>query len=186
MQVCIMKILSVLVVAMSACCSMHAQTEMGDGPETSNRWGMISFHYVQTPQFNGNANTGFGFQFFFDTDANRRFWSGASFTITGINRRSGMLIGGGGGAWLVGTGRLGVFSYAMTGLGISSNSGLTGFNFFTDPSLTFGWASQIGLGACIEIVHNVRIHVTGMAMHFSNEQGATPLGVQAGIVLGGR
>lgn len=106
--------------------------------------------------------------------------------LTGVDRRRAVIVGPSAGAWIVGNGRLGVFSYLMSGLNMSSNSGLTGLNFFTDPSLTFGWASQLGIGGCVEIATNIRLHLTGIAMHITNEQGATPLGVQAGILLGGR
>lgn len=186
MHVCTMKIQLVTVLLLCGIVTTHAQTEMGDGPETTKRWSMLSFQYTQIPQFGGHSNTGFGFNFFFNPDDTRRFWPGVTMTITGVGRRNAVMIGGGGGAWIVGTGRLGVFSYAATGMSMSSTNGLTGFGFFTDPSLSFGWASQFGIGGCIELLHNVRIHLTGTALHFSNEQGATPLGVQIGITMGGR
>lgn len=181
-----MKILVAFVLCLASTFTVMAQTEMSDESTTTKGWTLISFHRVWTPQLNGIPNGGFGANVFFTSNASRTAWGGATVTFSGIGQRYAMLIGAGPGLWLAGTGRLGLFSYLMTGVNLSSNSSITGFNFLSDPSLTVGWGSQLGIGACAEIFHNVRLHVTGMAMYLTNEHGATPVGIQAGLVLGGR
>ncbi|MCO6466572.1 MAG: hypothetical protein J5I53_08155 [Bradyrhizobiaceae bacterium] len=177
-------LLACLILLCSA--SVWAQEEMSDATETSNSWMLLSLHRVWTPQLNGMPNGGFGLSTFFNNSTDRRVWPGVTLTFTGLNQRYAMVLGGGVGMWLAGTGRLGLFSYAMTGASLSSSSTITGFNYFADPTVTVGWASQVGIGGCVELYHNIRLHLTGMAMHLSNEQGATPFGAQLGLVFGGR
>lgn len=163
---------------------LRAQTELGTSSAPSNAWGLVSVHRVWLPQDNNRHNDGFGFCFFSSIDDDRRWWAGLNFITTGIRRRDAMALEGGLGVWLAGTARLGAFSYLTTGMGASSNSGLAGFDFFTDPSMTFGWASQAGVGACAEITSNIRVQATVVGMWFTNE-GVTPYGLQLGIITGG-
>ncbi len=169
-----------------ASCPILAQTEMGADRTPATSWSMLSIHRVWVPQNNDRFNDGFGLNVFATASDDRRLWAGGTLVTTGVGERDALALEGGLGYWLVGTGRLGAFAYLTTGLGLTSNSGLTGFDFFTDPTLTVGLASQVGLGGCIEVATNIRVHATAVGMWFTNERGATPYGVQLGIIFGGR
>jgi hypothetical protein len=163
-----------------------AQTEMGDDRAPGTSWTLLSIHRVWVPQNNNRFNDGFGLSFFSTLDADRRWWAGGTLTTTGVGERDALALQAGMGLWLVGTGRLGAYMYLTTGLGMTSASGLTGFNFFTDPTLSFGLATQGGIGGCLEVYKNIRLHTNVIGMWFTNENGATPYGVQLGITFGGR
>ncbi len=165
---------------------VSAQTEMGDIRGPSKSWTMLSFHRVWVPQNNNKHNDGFGASFFATTDPERILWFGGTITTTGVAKRELLAIEAGVGVWIVGSARLGMFGYLTSGLGMSAQSGLTGFNFFTDPTLTFGLATQGGVGGAFEIASNIRLHVTAVGMWYTNEQGATPYGLQVGLTFGGK
>jgi hypothetical protein len=166
--------------------SITAQTELGRMSAPSKSWTMLSLHRVWTPQYNGFPNGGFGVNAFFSVDDGRRSWLGLSIMGTGLDKRTAMGLMIGAGWWIIGDSRLGAFGYAMSGLGISSATGLTGFNFFSDPTTFYGLASHTGLGGSVEIFTNFKIHLNGYAMWFTTDGGPTPLGLQVGLTLGGR
>ena len=139
-----------------------------------------------TPQFNGFPNGGFGVNSFFSVDNVRRFWVGFSIVGTGLDKRDAIGITPGVGWWILGDSRLGMFGFGMAGLGVSSDDALTGFNFFSDPTTKYGLATQAGLGVCVEVFTNVKIHLNGYGMWFTTDGGPTPLGAQMGLTLGGR
>jgi len=165
---------------------VRCQEETGEMSEPSQSWTMLSLHRVWTPQFNGFPNGGFGVQSFFSLGQERNPWIGFSVIGTGLEKRDALAVDFGIGDWFVGDSRLGGFCFAMTGLGMSSGSGLTGFDFFSDQSLVYGLATQAGIGGSVEAFTNVKIHVTAFGMWFTTDGGATPYGVQFGLTFGGK
>ncbi|RPI69264.1 MAG: hypothetical protein EHM43_02320 [Ignavibacteriae bacterium] len=165
---------------------LSAQEEMGDISTPSRSWTMLSVHRVWTPQANDMPNGGFGVNAFFSVDADRRAWAGFSIVGTGLVKRDALAINAGMGWWFLGDSSLGAFAYGMTGLGITSANGLTGFDFFSDPTSTYGLASQAGLGGAVEIFTNLKIHLNAYGLWFTNDGGVTPYGLQLGLTFGGR
>lgn len=163
-----------------------AQEELGDISSPSRSWSMISIHRVWVPQQNNRPNGGFGVNAFFGLDADRRTWAGVSILGTGIGERDALLINGGAGWWFVGDASLGGFTYLMTGLSTTSGNALTGFNFFSDPTTTYGLGSQFGVGGAVEVFTNIKLHVNAYGLWLTNDGGVTPYGLQFGLTFGGR
>jgi len=177
-----------LALIIALCCTLPsmAQTELGGTSAPSKAWTMLSIHRVWTPQYNGFPNGGFGVNGFFSLDSDRRAWLGFSILGTGIDKRDALAVTMGMGWWMLGDSKLGAFSFLMSGLGISSANGLTGFGFFSDPTTAYGLATQAGLGGSVEVFTNIKIHLNAFGMWFTTDNGATPLGAQLGLPLGGR
>lgn len=135
---------------------------------------------------NGYPNGGFGMQVFIALGNTRNPWLGFSLLGTGLEKRDALAINTGIGTWFLGDSRLGAFCFAMTGLGVTSSSGLARFNFLSDPTTRYGLASQAGVGGAIEVFSNVKIHLTAFGMWFTNDGGLTPIGLQAGLTFGGK
>ena len=179
------KLILTLVLASATTCA-YSQTEMGgDFEKASKSWVMINLHSVWTPQFNNAPNLGFGFNAFSELGTSN-VWLGGAFFGTGIRDRQALAINMGLGTWIIGTSKLGAFGYLSTGLGVSADRTAVGFNFFNDVSTTWGLASQAGLGGSVELFSNIKVHLAGYGMWFTDNKGATPLGVQLGLTLGGR
>ncbi len=147
---------------------------------------MLSVHRVWTPQLNGYPNGGFGIQMFVGLGSSRNTWMGFSVLGTGLEKRDALAIDMGVGTWFIGDSRLGAFCFAMSGLGVTSGSGLARFNFLSDPTTRYGLASQAGVGGAIELFSNVKVHLTAFGMWFTTDGGPTPFGLQAGLTFGGK
>lgn len=163
-----------------------SQEEAGMNSQPSVSWTMLSVHRVWTPQYNGYPNGGFGVQTFFGMGHNRNPWFGFSIIGTGLERRDALAINFGFGTWFLGDSRLGAYGFAMSGLGMSSSSGLTGFNFFSDRTLVYGLASQAGVGGAAEVFTNIKVHLTLYGLWFTTDGGPTPVGLQLGMTFGGK
>ncbi len=164
----------------------RAQEELGDMSGPSRSWSMISIHRVWVPQANDRPNGGFGINGFFGIDADRRTWVGFSVLGTGVVERDALLINAGLGWWFLGDASLGAYTYAMTGLSTTSANALTGFNFFSDPTTTYGLGSQLGVGGAVEVFTNIKLHLNAYGLWLTNDGGVTPYGLQFGLTFGGR
>ena len=181
-----MRLLATLLVLASVAGTASAQTELGGTSAPSRNWTMLSVHRVWVPQENGFPNGGFGIHSLFSLGEDRTTWAGFSVVGTGLHKRDALVIDGGMGWWFLGDGRFGAYTFVFTGLGITSASGLTGFSFFSDPTTTYGLASQGGVGMVYELFTNLKIHLNTYGMWFTNDGGVTPYGVQLGLTFGGR
>lgn len=171
-----------------ACASsaVSGQEESGRASQPSASWTMLSVHRVWTPQFNGYPNGGFGIQTFVGLGSSRNPWLGFSVLGTGLEKRDALAINFGIGTWFIGDARLGAFCFAMSGLGVTSGSGLARFNFLSDPTTRYGLASQGGVGGAIEVFSNMKIHLSMFGMWFTTDRGPTPIGLQGGLTFGGK
>ncbi len=165
---------------------VKAQEEIGGDSGPAGSWTMISIHRTWTPQQRDYPNGGFGFQSFFDIDKPRRWWLGFALRGNGVERRDvlGLMLGPG--VFFAGDSKLGAFAYLQTGLGIGTARGISGFDFFSDPTLTFGLASTLGVGGNIEFNRWLRLHLAVTSSWYTNERGQTPYGLQFGFTFGGR
>lgn len=179
-------LLTLLLSALLGPLPLTAQTELGDVAEPSRSWTMLSLHRVWVPQENDFPNGGFGVNAFFSLDQDQRAWFGLGILGTGLHKRDALAIDVGAGWWFLGDSRFGAYAWLMTGLGITSANGLTGFGFFSDPSTTYGLASQGGVGMAYELFTNLKVHLNTMGMWFTNDGGRTPYGLQLGLTFGGR
>lgn len=166
--------------------SLWAQTELGGSSGPSNNWVMLSATRTWVPQLNGQPNGGFGVHSFFSVDDRRSTWVGFSVVGTGVGDRAALLVNGGAGWWFVGQRQLGGYAYGMTGLGITSNNAITGFDYFSDVSTTYGLASQVGVGMSVELFKLFTAHANLWAVWMTNDAGRTPYGLQVGLTFGGR
>ncbi len=165
--------------------TMSAQTELGSDSGPSSSWALLSIQRTWTPPGN-TPNFGFGFQGFSALDEDRRWWMGLGLMGSGIGRRDLLAIVGGPSWFFIGDGRLGGFAFTQVGLAMTSNSGLTGFNFFTDQTLVFGAASMNGVGMTMELFTNLRLQLAVVANIYTVDGGKTPFGLQFGLSSGGR
>jgi len=165
---------------------LTAQEETGGQSTPTHSWSMLSVHRVWTEKYNGMPNGGIGITSLFSLDQNRQWWLGFSIVGTGLDKRDALAIDMVGGTWIVGDSRLGAFMFAGTGLGMSSGSGLTGFDFFTDQTLVYGLASQAGVGGVYELFTNIKLHLNAFGMWFTTDGGPLPIGLQAGLTFGGK
>ncbi len=163
-----------------------AQEELGRVSEQSSGWTMIGFDRTWVPQERGFPNGGFGFTTFTSLNQPRSVWLGLGFRATGVHKRDALALTFGPGFQLLGTSRLGMFAYVQAGMSISSNNALTGFDFFTDTSTSFGLTSIGAVGGSVEIFSNVKFYTAVIGTYFSNERGYTPFGLQAGMTIGGK
>ena len=147
---------------------------------------MLSVHRVWTEKYNGFPNGGVGINSLFSLDNNRNNWLGFSIVGTGLEKRDALAIDMMFGTWFVGDSRLGGFVLVGTGLGMSSGSGLTGFDFFTDQTLVYGLASQLSVGSSIEVFTNIKLHLAAYGMWFTTDGGPVPIGLQVGLTFGGK
>lgn len=105
---------------------------------------------------------------------------------TDLQRRDLLNIVVGPGYYILGTGRLGMFAFLQMGLSMSSASGITNFDFFSDRSLAFGMATMSGVGCSVEVFNFLRLQTAVVGNWYTLEGGQTPFGIQIGISSGGR
>ncbi len=165
---------------------LHSQTELDGSSGPSSNWAMLSASRTWVPQLNDQPNGGFGVHSFFNVNEARSVWAGLSVLGTGVGSRAALVLNGGVGWWFAGSRKLGAYSFAMTGLGITSNNALTGFDYFSDVSTTYGLASQAGVGMSVELFSLFTAHANLWALWLTNDTGRTPYGVQVGLTFGGR
>jgi len=122
----------------------------------------------------------------FATDDDRRWWFGLGFRAMGVWERDVLALTLGPTWWFAGDQKLGAFAFAQAGLGMGSTRGITGFDVFSDPTLTFGLASVIGVAGTWQVGRWVNLHGMIIGSHYSNEGGRTPYGVLVGLTFGGR
>jgi len=163
-----------------------AQEEADGVSAPSTSWLMLSYQRTWSPQHNNGPNSGFGFQAFRSLDEDKRWWLGGAIMGTDLQQRDLLNILVGPGVYIVGTGRLGMFAFLQTGLSMSSASGLTSFDFFSDRTLTFGMATMSGVGGSVEVFSFLRLQAALVANWYTLEGGQTPFGIQIGISSGGR
>jgi len=147
---------------------------------------MLSVQRTWAPQSRDVPNGGFAIQSFFDVDRPRRLWMGLAIRGVGVDDRQMLSLMLGPGYYLAGDAHLGAFAYLQAGIGFGSDRGAAGFNFFSDPTMTIGLSTIVGLGGNIEINRWLRLHAALVGSWFTNERGQTPYGFQAGITFGGR
>lgn len=111
---------------------------------------------------------------------------GAALRGAGVEQRDVLSIAVGPGFFFAGDSKLGAFTYLQMGLGIGSARGISGFDFFSDPTLTFGLSTTGGIGGNVELSRFIRLHLAVMASWYTNESGQTPFGLQFGLTFGGR
>ena len=181
-----MKHLTTILLLVAVAGPLAAQTELGGTSAPSQSWTMLQFQRSWVPQENDFPNGGFGVNAFFSLDQDRRAWFGFGIMGTGLHKRDALAIDVGMGWWFLGHSRFGSYAWLMTGLGITSATGLTGFNFFSDPTTTYGLASQGGVGVAYELFTNLKVHLNTFGMWFTNDGGRTPYGLQLGLTFGGR
>ncbi|MFZ9869625.1 MAG: hypothetical protein ACO3I4_02535 [Candidatus Kapaibacteriota bacterium] len=180
-------IVEVLILLLLACAApLHAQTELDGSSGPSSNWAMLSASRTWVPQINDRPNGGFGLHSFFNVNDQRTLWAGFSVLGTGVGSRSALVLNGGIGWWFVGSRSLGAYTFAMSGMGITSNNALTGFDYFADISTTYGLASQVGIGAAVEVLNLVTVHTNVWGLWLTNDGGRTPYGIQLGLTFGGR
>lgn len=177
-------LIPIVVVCMASTCL--AQSEMGGTSTPSTSWLMLSYQRTWSPQHNNGPNSGFGFQAFQSIDDDRRWWLGGAIMGADLQRRDLLNILVGPGVYIVGTGRLGMFAFLQMGLSMSSASGLTSFDFFSDRTLSFGMATMSGVGASAEVFKFLRVQTAIVGNWYTLEGGQTPFGIQVGISTGGR
>ncbi|MEN9796164.1 MAG: hypothetical protein RLZZ150_1141 [Bacteroidota bacterium] len=180
---------SILLLATAAAFASQAaiaQDELdGTGGQTTS-FTTISIMRTWTPQERDFPNGGFNLMSSFATDDDRRWWFGLGFRAMGVWERDVLALTLGPTWWFAGDQKLGAFAFAQAGLGMGSTRGITGFDVFSDPTLTFGLASVIGVAGTWQVGRWVNLHGMIIGSHYSNEGGRTPYGVLVGLTFGGR
>lgn len=166
--------------------AVSAQEELGLDTAPSSSWAMFSYQRTWLPQANDAPNAGITIQAYSSLDDNKRWWAGANIAFIGLNRRDAVSIAAGPAWFFLGDGKLGMFSFAQLGLVMSSASGLTSFDFFSDRTLQFGLSSGVGLGATVQISRLLRLQTSIIANWYTIDGGNTPYGIQIGLSSGGR
>lgn len=166
--------------------AVQSQEELGVDTAPSSSWAMFSYQRTWLPQANDAPNAGIAIQAYSSLDDDKRWWAGANIAFVGLNRRDAVSIAAGPAWFFLGDGKLGVFSFAQVGLVMTSASGLTSFDFFSDRSLQFGLSSGAGLGATVQISRLFRLQTSFIANWYTLDGGNTPFGIQVGLSSGGR
>lgn len=181
-----MRLLLVVILTSILVLPLAAQEEADGNSSPSTSWLMLSYQRTWSPQHNNGPNSGFGFQAFQSLDDDRRWWLGGAIMGADLQRRDLLNIIAGPGVYIMGTGRLGMFAFLQMGLSMSSASGLTNFDFFSDRTLSFGMATMSGVGASAEVFNFLRLQAALVGNWYTLEGGQTPFGIQIGISSGGR
>lgn len=163
-----------------------AQEELGVDTSPSSSWAMFSYQRTWLPQANDAPNAGIAIQAYSSLDDDKRWWAGANIAFVGVDRRDAVSIAAGPAWFFLGDGKLGAFTFAQLGLVMTSASGLTSFDFFSDRSLQFGLSTGAGLGATVQISRLFRLQTSIIANWYTVDGGNTPYGIQIGLSSGGR
>lgn len=166
-----------------------AQEEMSSSTDTgpSKTWGMISVQRTWTPQENNFPNWGLCFQGFrgLGDSEDSRWWLGVGFMAGGVVRRDVISLNVGPGFFILGRPSLGMFSFLQVGIGASSQSGVTGFNPFSDPTMQWGGTLMSGVGVSAEIIWHMRLQTAIVMNAYTMDGGRSPFGIQFGLSTGG-
>jgi hypothetical protein len=180
---CILCLATVVVLFAPA---IQAQDELDGTGGPSSSFTTLSIMRTWTPQERDFPNGGFNLMSSFATDDDRRWWFGMGFRAMGVWERDVLAITLGPTWWFAGDQRLGAFAFVQAGLGMGSTRGITGFDVFSDQTLTFGLASVAGIAGTWQVARWVNLHGMIIGSHYSNEGGRTPYGVLVGLTFGGR
>ncbi|MBU3742469.1 MAG: hypothetical protein FGM24_09330 [Candidatus Kapabacteria bacterium] len=165
-------------------CAAHAQTELGDERGSSRTWSLLSLQRTWTPQLNDAPNWGFGFSGFNATKT-KDLYLGLTLLASGVGRRDVLALTFGPGYWLAGDRRAGLFTWLQGGVAMSSRSGATGFNPFSDNTLEWGFGLTSGVGGTVRITDWLQLQAAIVANAYSTDGGRTPYGFQVGFSGGG-
>ena len=180
---CILCLATILVLCAPV---IQAQDELDGTSGPSSSFTTLSIMRTWTPQERDFPNGGFNVKSSFATDDDRRWWFGMGFRAMGVWERDVLAITLGPTWWFAGDQRLGAFAFVQAGLGMGSTRGITGFDVFSDQTLTFGLASAAGIAGTWQVARWVNLHGMIIGSHYSNEGGRTPYGVLVGLTFGGR
>ena len=180
-----MHIVRFIIAMVAACIAAHAQTELGSEPGSSQQWSLLSIQRTWTPQVNDAPNWGFGFSGFSSINDSKRLYAGLTLLTSGVGERDVLALTFGPGYWLVGDRSLGAFAWLQGGVAMSSRSGATGFNPFSDNTLEWGFGLTSGIGGTIRLASWLQLQVGVVANGFTTDGGRSPYGIQFGLSGGG-
>lgn len=162
-----------------------AQTELGADVRSTQQWSLLSVQRTWTPQLNDAPNWGFGFSGFTSTSSANKLYLGLTLVASGVGRRDVLALTFGPGYWIVGDRTLGAFAWLQGGVAMSSRSGATGFNPFSDNTLAWGFGATSGIGGTVRLASWLQLQVAAVANAYSTDGGRTPYGIQFGLSGGG-
>jgi hypothetical protein len=102
-----------------------------------------------------------------------------------VGERDVLALTFGPGYWLVGDRTVGAFAWLQGGVAMSSRSGATGFNPFSDNTLEWGFGVTSGIGGTIRLASWLQLQVGVVANGFTTDGGRSPYGIQFGLSGGG-